>query len=59
MVHTAAVRTPAVTVGKASGASTSQSFCHEVMPIPSAASSMSGSRLRSATTVFRKTGNNA
>ena len=59
IVHTAAVRTPAITVGSASGASTSHSFCHGVMPMPSAASATSGSMPCSATTVLRMTGSSA
>ena len=56
MVQTAAVRTPAMITGAASGSSTRQSFCAEVMPTPSAASRMAGSTPRIPAAPFLRIG---
>ena len=57
MVHTAAVRIPAMITGAASGSSTCRSFWREVMPTPSAASRMAGSTPVIPATPFRRIGN--
>jgi len=59
IVQTLAVRIPAMMKGAASGASTSVSLCHLVMPTPSAASSTPGSRLACAVTAFLRIGSSA
>ena len=59
MVHTAAVRMPAMMCGADKGASTSLNFCHPVMPMPSAASITPGSRLACAVTAFLRMGSRA
>ena len=56
ITQTAAVRTPAMITGSASGSSTMVSDCRGVMPTPSAASMMAGSIPCSPVMVFRKTG---
>ena len=56
MVHTAAVRTPAITIGAASGASTRNSRWRGVMPTPSAASRMAGGNPVRPATPLRRIG---
>ena len=56
MTQTAAVRTPAMSSGVASGSSTRQSRCQSVMPTPRAASTIAGSMLRIPATPLRITG---
>jgi hypothetical protein len=56
MVQTAAVRTPAMITGAASGSSTWNSFWREVMPTPSAASRMAASTPRMAAAAFLRIG---
>ena len=56
MVHTAAVRTPAMTTGAARGASTRQKRWVGVMPMPSAASKTPASSPVSPATVLRRIG---
>ena len=56
MTQTAAVRTPAMMSGVASGSSTRQSRCHSVMPTPRAASTSAGSMLRIPDTPLRTIG---
>ncbi|MCY1172836.1 hypothetical protein D9M73_129800 [compost metagenome] len=59
IVHTAAVRTPAISTGATNGASTKRSFCHAVMPMPSAASITAGSIPASPVTPLRRIGSSA
>ena len=56
ITHTAAVRMPAIITGSASGNSTVNSDCEDVMPTPSAASTIAGSTPRSPVMVLRSTG---
>ena len=56
MVQTAAVRTPAMITGAASGSSTWKSFWRGVMPTPSAASFSAGSTPVTPVTPFRRIG---
>ena len=53
ITQTAAVRTPAISSGMASGNSTRQSRCQSVMPTPRAASTSAGSMLRMPATPLR------
>jgi hypothetical protein len=59
IVHTAAVRIPAITNGAASGASTKRSFCAGVIPTASAASSTPASIVCRAVTALRRIGSTA
>ena len=59
MVSTAAVRTPAIATGAASGASTRRNRWRGVMPTPRAASITAGSSPVSAATPFRSIGSMA
>jgi hypothetical protein len=56
MVQTAAVRTPAMITGAASGSSTCQSRWPAVMPTPSAAARTAGSTPRIPAMAFRRIG---
>ncbi len=56
ITHTAAVRMPAMMMGSASGSSTMNSVWRGVMPTPSAASLIAGSRPTMPVTVLRSTG---
>jgi hypothetical protein len=56
MVHTAAVRTPAMITGAARGSSTCSSRWRSVMPTPFAASTTAGSTPVRPATVFRSIG---
>jgi hypothetical protein len=56
IVQTAAVRTPAMITGAASGSSTCISFWREVIPTPSAASVTAGSTPRMPAVPFRRIG---
>jgi hypothetical protein len=59
IVHTAAVRIPAINTGATSGASTSRSFCAGVIPTASAACEIAGSIPCSPATAFRRIGSSA
>jgi hypothetical protein len=56
MVHTAAVRTPAMITGAARGSSTRHSRWRSVMPTPRAASITAGSTPVRPATVLRRIG---
>jgi hypothetical protein len=56
ITHTAAVRTPAMIMGAASGSSTRQRRCRRVIPTPRAASRIAGSSPTMAVTPLRRMG---
>ena len=59
IVHTAAVRMPAISTGATSGASTNRSFCAGVIPTASAAWRTAGSMPSRPATPFRRIGSSA